>query len=325
MTFYLPMLTNSSITTYRRCPREYKHKYVDLRESAVKHEALEYGTAFHKMLSAWWSCRSSAPLSRLVAALEAMPPVEGPYKEAELRALITGYTSVWGSERYHTIGTDKGFRVELDEHHDLGGSLDGLIEKDGVAYVLEHKTTSQDISPGSRYWNSAVTLDTQVSTYMVAAEKAFGRRVAGTVYDVIRKPSISPMKATQESARKYTKPTKSVPNPRLYAGQRETVETPEDFETRLMSDIGSDPERYFQRQIVVRSHDSAIEHLSDLKVTSKHVAESEEREEWPMHPNACERFSRLCEFHDVCSRVRSLSDSKYRDKERAHEELESGL
>jgi hypothetical protein len=176
--------------------------------------------------------------------------------------------------------------------------------------VVEHKTTSSDIGPGSAYW-AKLTLDTQVSAYLGAHEG-----VEGMLYDVIRKPGIRPYKATPPADRKYTKAGA------LYASQREADETPEEFAERLRADISADPNRYYQRGVIVRLPDEAAEAARDTWLVAGSIRESMRLDAWPRNPGACDSYGRTCDYWSVCAGQAHLDDEAlFRTADTAHEEL----
>ncbi len=343
----LPLLSNSSLNTFRRCPREYYFRYVLLRKTRSKSAALRFGTLFHVALNAWWRCNGSE-LQKLQEALTAIDAESGehdPFEVAKARCLIIGYTARWGEEGYETIAVELQFRLPLEigqqvldsvtgivvghtspgRVYDLGGAIDAIARKNvrGNARlcIVEHKTTSADISVGADYWRHIVTMDPQVSTYMSAA-KSLGYNPHDTLYDVIRKPDIRPLVATPEEERKWTKPTKAEPIPRLYKNQRETDETPEEFEARLLEDIEENPGRYFARMPIVRLEEDDEAHRWDVIDTARMIQFAESERAWPRSPNACERFRRLCGYHDACSGITTIEDdSRFETKTHQHEEL----
>lgn len=325
MTTRLPLLvTNSSLTMFRRCPREYYFRYVLNRKGRRKAKALRFGTLFHLGLNAWWA--GSGP-QRYIGALYAIGL--GSQKEetdsfdiVKAETLIAGYTARWGDERYKALAVERRFMSELDDpvHASISGSIDAIAERDGKIYNVEHKTTSADISAGSDYWRHVVTLDSQVSTYDNAS-RAMGYDIRGTLYDVIRKPELEPYKATPEDKRKYTKPTKAEPVPRLYSNQREEDETEDEFRDRLAADIVARPDWYFQRQVIVRLERDNEEHARDVEQTARAIRFAEGHGAWPRSPNACERFRRLCEYHPVCAGETTIEDGTLYETKEPHEEL----
>ncbi len=340
MARHLPvLLTNSSITTFRRCPREYYFTYVLLRKSIRVAFALTFGKMWHAGLEGWWApiiANQEPVITRLRVAVEMMRAFasENGVDEFDLikvECLMAGYTARWGEEPYETIGVEKRFSVPIetptwaigDGGSDavLRGSIDAIVQ-DGSLHNVESKTTSADISAGSDYWRRVIALDSQVSTYNGAA-KAMGYDVRDTIYDVTRKPELVPLKATPEESKKYTKPTKAEPIPRLYANQREVDETPEEYRARLTEDIIARPEWYFARQTIVRLDHDDEEHARDIVQTAQMIRFAEDHDAWPRSPNACERFRRLCDYFPVCSEETSIDDgTMYVTKTAQHEELD---
>lgn len=171
-------------------------------------------------------------------------------------------------------------------------------------FVVEHKTTSSDIAPGSTYWRK-LTLDTQVSQYLRGVDS-----VDGMLYDVIRKPSIRPYKATPEESRKYTKAGA------LYAGQREADETPEEWAERLIADISAKPDAYYRRGTIVRTSEEASEAMRDTWLVAGSIRESMANDAWPRNPGSCDSYGRTCEYWPVCAGETTIDDDrKYRTSE----------
>ena len=341
----LPLLTNSSLTTFRRCPREYYYAYVLRRRAVRKSDALRFGTLFHVGLNAWWTWTGDADVKLASATLAMSRKAEeyadaDPFELVKAEELMLGYTARWGDEPYETLAVEKQFRLPLlsprSSHpqdsatgFDQGGAIDAIarigsfideLNHEATVHVVEHKTTSQDISPGAPYWNNIVALDSQVSTYMEAARE-LGYAPRDCIYDVIRKPDVNPLKATPEESKKYTKPTKAEPVPRLYSGQREEDETPEEYRARLRKDITKSPDWYYQRMTVVRLEHDDAGHERDTLETACMIRFAEERNAWPRSTKSCERYRRLCDYHPVCSGTASINDLRFETKESTHEEL----
>ena len=58
-------------------------------------------------------------------------------------------------------------------------------------FLYEHKTTSDDISPGSPWWRRVISIDPQVTIYLNGLQ-ASGLDCRGVVYDALRKPAHRP-------------------------------------------------------------------------------------------------------------------------------------
>lgn len=186
--------------------------------------------------------------------------------------------------------------------------------------VLEHKTTSEDISLGSIYWRKLV-LDAQISNYMVGA-RALGFEPDGVYYDALRKPATDPYVATPLEKRQYTKPTAKDPVSRLYANQRDRDETPEEYRDRLLALIAEKPEHYYQRGIVVRLEEEERDAAFDVWQTAEQIRLSRRYERWPRNVDACSQYNRMCDYWEVCSGQASIDDPLRYEVTVAHPELE---
>jgi hypothetical protein len=189
-------------------------------------------------------------------------------------------------------------------------------------YIQEHKSSGEDITPGGDYW-PRLTLDPQISMYIEGAE-ALGLQVDGVEYDVLRKPGLRPLKATPVESRQYTKPSKKEPIPRLYASQRDRDETPEEYGARCLAAIAEDPDKYYQRRIIVRLHQDRIDAQADVWNTALGIRNARHLNVWPRNPDSCKQWGRTCDYFSVCTGLASINDPLlFKKEERAHEELDS--
>lgn len=183
--------------------------------------------------------------------------------------------------------------------------------------VVEHKTTSLEIGPGSPYWRRLL-LDSQVSNYLVGAE-ALGMRADGVLYDVIRKVQLRPYAATPEASRKYTKDGK------LYASQRAEDETLDEYRERVRAAIAEAPDAYYQRGTIVRLEREVVDAARDMWELGRQIREAELAHRWPRNPDACDSYGSLCPYFDVCTGVARIDDAtRFRDAPSANEELGEG-
>lgn len=226
---------------------------------------------------------------------------------------MIGYDARWTEEmeHYEVLGVEVSFTAPLrnpdtgriSQTWELGGTLDGIVRdrRTGHVLILEHKTASVDVSPGSDYWKR-LRLDGQVSMYYEGA-KALGHVADGCLYDVLSKPALKPLKATPPEARKYTKAGA------LYATQRETDETPEEYRARLLEHMAEKPAALFQRQVIVRLEDEMHEALRDVWQLAHQLRESERAGSYPRNPDACVSYGQTCPFFALCAGEAAASDT----------------
>lgn len=239
------------------------------------------------------------------------------------------------------------------------GKLDVLaVDLDtGEHVIVEHKTTVEDLTPGSPYW-LRLKMDGQVSTYFDLAEALGFPATGGCEYDAIGKPSLKPAKATPEEKRAYTaakwkqcpscKAKGATPGPhvgewigecqpdpeggkrrvctdeggKLYANMRDRDETPEEYRARLRADVAEQPGAYLQRQRQVRLPGELDDHRRDLWADGRRMRDAQLQDRHPRNPGACKTWGRMCDFFDACTGVASLDDrTKFTQSQQLHPEL----
>jgi hypothetical protein len=321
----LRVITNSELKTARRCLREHYLAYEMGYRSTTEPEAFVDGNAIHLALAAWWLAQGD--VDPLEVALDELGRLElDPYKHAKLACMLQGYQVRWidGRKDYEVLAVEREFRTPLinpatsarSRTYDLGGKVD-VIAKDkrtGLITLIEHKTTSEDIGPGSTYWKRLL-LDSQISVYFDGA-RALGYPIDECLYDVLYKPQQRPYKATPQEARKYTK------SGALYANQREVDETPEEYAGRMLEAMIAEPDKYYQRGVVVRLGDEMVEARHDTWQQARLIAEADALGRHPRNPDSCMRYGRPCDYFGPCTGTESIDNpALFVRVEQVHQEL----
>ena len=310
-------LTTSSAKSYRACNRLYKLRVIDGIRGIKRAPALHFGTLWHGMMEVWWDSRE---LTGALEWLRAQPDVD-PYDRAKLAALMVGYHCRWSGDGLAAVAIEEEFATPLrnpatgapSRTFELAGKKDGVAKDHRGTWLVEHKTSSEDISAGSVYWQK-LKMDTQISTYYVGC-RANGHDIEGCIYDVVRKPMIKPRMATPIEKRKYRA------NGELYANLRDCDETPEEYGDRLTEDIEKNPDQYYRRGEVYRLESEEIDAAKDLWQTARAIRDSERLDSWPRNPDACFRWHRECDYWPVCTGAATVDDTSRYERVRAHEEL----
>lgn len=314
------LITVSEMRSFKACPRKYMHRYVQLRRPHADADTLTFGKAVHSCLAA----SRLEPSAMLHYAAKAADEIENPYEAARATAMLIGHMHRWGTGGLKTIDVNVRFKVPLVNPESgrqsntwlLAGEMDAIVESDGTVvpqgrYVMEDKTSSQDISAGSVYWRR-LQLDVQVSTYYAADGES-----VGVLYNVLGKPGVRPLKATPEDKRKYTA------KGWLYKGQRLEDESVDEYRERCGMKIGEDPDKYYQRHVIYRTKADDMEAAYDAWNTAKMIRNCELTGMWPRNDNSCFNYNRECEYFDVCTGVTDIdNDLKFRTAKAKHEELE---
>ena len=173
-------LTNSARNKFAACHRAYQLFYVQGKRPVIPSDALGFGTAMHALLEGVWGGSSS----RANGEGDGGPSFNtgDPYRDMTLKALYEGYLDRWerdDDERFEKVAAEVYFEAPLMNPETggisktwvLAGKIDAIAREKatGKLYIIEHKTTSQDIGPGSDYWRR-LAIDGQVSGYYVGAQ-----------------------------------------------------------------------------------------------------------------------------------------------------------
>lgn len=326
----LEILTNSRVRAFKLCARLHHYEYELGYRPVVDAEELAFGDLCHDGLEAWWNAkkRGAAADAWLVSAFEALraKPNVDPFDLVRADVMLAGYHTRWSGEQFDVLGVEQRFETALinpETGHPsrtwrLGGKLDVLVRKpNGEVWLMEHKTSSSNLDPGSPYWQQ-LQLDSQISCYFLGA-RSLGHNLAGCVYDVLAKPSQRPLKSTPPEARKYTK------GGRLYANQRENDETPEEYRARLVEAVSAEPERFFLRGEVVRLEEEMREFQLEVWQQAKTIHEMRRLGFAPRTNSSCFAYGRPCVFWDVCTKTASLENTaRFRLLTDRHPELADG-
>lgn len=351
------LYTSSRLKVFRECMRKHFLRYT-LKLRAPETDAMRFGTVGHKALEVYYLAwqNGAGRTARLLAALGELERHAVPTADAiKLRVLVTAYDMRWGDEPWEILAVEQEFEYELTDERGnafrIGGKIDVIVRdlRDGRVFIVEHKHTAQDASPGSGYWER-LTLDTQVSIYVDGATM-LGHEIAGCIYDVLGRPKHEPKQATPVEDRKYTQgkgckacggkltggvqgsglsnattdgrcavcrgtgwrlDENSVPEaPHIYANQRERDETDEEFEDRLADVIASELDEWLIRGVIVRLDDELPALRADLVNTIKleQMSSLMFGDSPPRNPDACRAFGSMCSFFAVCSGQADITDT----------------
>jgi hypothetical protein len=296
------LLTHSRLACAKMCLRKYYGRYVCLLARQAEAKALRQGKAIHAGLAAWGEGKDEEEaISIGIAGYDETPEWANAYdwevERQTVACLLAGYFARYA--RPVVLVVEQAFEIPLvnpeTEHASrnwaLAGKIDGVVRlSDGRLAIIEHKSASESIDPMSNYW-ARLRHDSQISIYFDAA-RTLGIEVEYVLYDVIRKPSIAPHKATPVENRKYKK------DGELYANMRDTDETPEQYGDRLWEDIQSRPEFYYQQREIPRLSDDLEEHRSDIWQQAQTLNTCHLRGLW--FRNVSRMTCPFCEFADLC-------------------------
>jgi len=328
------LITTSRQKDYNACRRLHHIRYELGYRPVVDRADAEFGSIFHAGLEAWW--RAWQEGRELLALEEAQAAIAkaaqrasffDPATAAKADLMMIGYHALYAPTmgEWEVLAVERRFEAPMPTPAGakrvrglrVAGKLDVVVRRraDGTVWIVEHKTTTADLTPGSTYW-MRLRMDTQISVYWDGV-KSLGYEPHGCLYDVIAKPQQRPLAATPEEKRKYRKEDR-----KLYAGQRETDETVDEFKARIAAEIQEAPEKWFQRAEVVRLEHELEESRKDTYETALMIRDARNTGRAPRNPDACMNYGSICAFYDVCSGAASLDDtSRFKRLDDKHPEL----
>jgi hypothetical protein len=346
----LTVVTNSALSSARACLRLYRNRYVlrlrALRESV---DTTELGDLVHVGLEAWWLGAGDARAVAAIQAVRAHAKARGidDFQLARAEAMLLGYHARWAdeAERYEVVGVELEFSAPLvnpateaeSRSFRIAGKIDVVVREiaTGRVLIVEHKTSSEDISDGSFYWVRR-HMDGQVSIYYAGAA-ALGHDVQGCIYDVLGKPELRPSAvpltdelgekvvhdgAGQRVRTKDGKRWRQTGDTALGYVVQTRPETPGEFRARLLEKLEQDLDGFYQRKEVARDGTDLVDAARDRWQQALILRDAHRTGTWPRNPDACLNYGRPCEFLEACAGRADLADPYlFRRLESAHVEL----
>jgi len=128
-------LTQSSLRTFRACPRRFFYRY-EMKLSSVRAnpESMMMGTSIHRAVE--WYGKSGGDIELAVSKLDSTDP----FRRAKEAAMMLGYAAQWGEPR-GVVSVEKEWETPLVNPETgatsrtfmLAGKLDALVNVDGDA------------------------------------------------------------------------------------------------------------------------------------------------------------------------------------------------
>ena len=297
------LLTHSRMASMRRCLREHFYRYElgITKDSEAKY--FKVGHALHTGLETWHSTKDP---DKTVAAITGDNQLDDPYDQVTVLVLLDAYID-------HTLPLDfvaaeQQFELPLinpetgaaSRTFNIAGKIDGLTDD----AVVEHKSTSEDISPDSDYW-LRLRVDPQISLYALASGKN------KVLYNVVRKPSIRPRQIPETDADGIKICVDDITGERVQnknGSWKQAAaegchlvtrdETPEEFGLRLREDINSRPEFYFARREIPILDDHLEEFKQEVWQQAKVLMDCQKHGRW--FRNVSRTTCGNCQYANLC-------------------------
>ena len=331
-------LTASSLRAARTCLQKYWLRYVIGLVKDREDPPLRIGKSYHLGQEVYSDAQDSGQaIDAAAGAYEILPSwadaTDWSVECETVRMLLAGYFWYYADDLdsgYNQVASEYVWRMPLvnpatgkkSRTWKLAGRMDGIIElPSGEKALREHKTTVEDIDPNSKYWRR-LQADLQIGLYVLAA-RYLGWDVGKVLYDVARKPGISPKLVTNlddqgrpivldaEGQRVLLQRGPNKGQPRTSGDKdkgyelQQHRETPDEYATRLLEDIGQNPTRYYQRRQIVRL-DAELELLQyELWNQAKILHQCRQEDRW--YRNVGRWTCDNCEYEPFCLEGRTIT------------------
>lgn len=352
------VLTNSSEQCFMTCPRKYYWSYEcgwrpertkkPLRLGSALHEGLDMlarGHAVYEVLAAIDDIYDDH-----ITGAAAWSDIEaGRYdltlERVTVECLVAGYAKAWEQSAIEILESERVFDLPIvnpatgasSRTFRQAGKRDRVGRlPDGRLALLESKTSSEPIEPGSDY-RTVLAINQQVSKYILAAREE-GIDVQTCLYDMVRKPSIKPTPVpvldehklkvvhNPDGSRAYTKQHKPRQTADVAAGQvlETRPMTPKQWGAKLTTDIASRPAYYYQRFEVPRLDSDLEEYRHELWWIADSIRQCRNSGHWFRNTSSCRKYNSLCPYYPLCAGQADITagvPAGFRQAEVAHEEL----
>ena len=294
-------ITQSSIKKFLSCRRKYKYRYVEeLVRKGVPSLNLTFGTFIHEYLERWFNGEDEATLLADVRETEDFALYEKKEAEAKVKALamLSKYFETYPrkDDPFNVVGTEIEFATPLynpDTDTEspsimFGGKIDGLVERNGEYWILEHKTAGYV----SESYIQKVWFDAQIQLYAYYFGRAKGIKVVGALYDVLGKSQLKWCKA--------------------------------DTEVSLMAKVLAqyDKKQMFLREFIPIEEEIMHHRLQETWIMGHDMFKvATEDAAAYRNTNNCFEWKRPCEYLSLCQARNRDAVSYLYDKRVAHEEL----
>jgi len=316
------LLTHSRMSCAKTCLRKHHYRYVLGITSYTTAAPLRFGGNAHLAWELW--SKGATPeeaINRAIAEYDNADDYELQIERITLATMLAGYFWYYRNDNLIYEEVEGAFQVPLinpatgrsSRSFKIAGVRDGIVRlgRDGRLFLLERKTTKEDIGDGSDYW-LRLRLNSQIRFYVNAARQQ-GYDINDVLYDAMRKPTIEPHRATPKEKLKYKK------DGELYAYCRLENEPPDNYGDRLFADITERPEFYYQRREVPMLHDELAQNRKDAWATADMLRQG--------YNFANDTFMcRNCDFYNLCLQSISVDldniPAGFKLLEKKHPELE---
>ena len=255
----------SSLNTYAQCPQLWELTYIDKLEG-IDADSFEsaYGRAYHSLQEGVDDYGSF-----------------GTKWQKVIWEHYSAHQNYWKAsdkwKKLKLIDREVKFQFEITPGKVVHGIVDGVVELNGEHYLIEYKTTGQNLLDWFQYKEHSI----QSGLYLLAAQNAPELQkynIKGLIFDVTRRCSLKQRRSESDS---------------------EYINRCADWWYDNRHDV-------FARRTITRDTD----YLWDVECDILAMFDAQERGYFPKHRDNCYKFRKQCVRYPVCFEGASKSDTK---------------
>lgn len=292
--------TQSMWASFKNCRKKMEFRYLRHLRVLTDSRPLVVGSVAHDALESHHSGQD--PQRVLQEGLEQERIDRAEYML--ISAMMRGYAARYPVEDFKVDSLEHEFEVPISNPATgaksktfvLRGKVDGIIEKDGGLWLIEHKTKSGGVDGAyiERLWT-----DFQIAVYAGAIETYLGRPVEGVLYNVLCKSKLKQREGeTEEDFRERYALACSLNKSGKSSAVRKFPESDRDFAARL--DKWYQLPEAFHREALVLSPQRIAEVRDELWELTQAYLEARRRGVWYQNTSQCFSYNRPCEYFPLC-------------------------
>ena len=308
--------TTSMVKCFKQCRKKYFLEYVENLKPIQTPKALELGTLYHKGIEHLLHGMDFADIAMELEADQRSRCIDmavdyDPIPVGVAVEMVKAFYRESGYQHWRVEEVETKFEVSTGYGKRLVGKIDAIMRQADKVLLIEHKTTARWGRDGAEYLHGLLW-DEQSTNYLYAYREQTGVAAAGIMYCIVEKPTIKPQLATPIEKRKYTRTGV------IYASQRETDETAEEFLQRVAEWYAEAPRVHVH--FIYRTPAEIDNQVADLNLVFKDMAECEKNETYYRNPGACSILD--CPYRPKCLENKPDTDCLFVCKSARNEELQ---
>lgn len=297
------VINHGMAKSFRRCPRQFRYKYVQQIQPRIYNKPLTRGTWFHELLEAHYSGKDWKKVHRLKC--REFSELFDEEKEklgdlpTEMLALMRSYLWHYAHEsEWEVLAVEMTIECELPDGRKFRGRVDMLVRDDWGLWLVDHKTHTRLPNLTARQ------LDVQSPLYVWACWQN-DIQVDGFTWNYVK--TLAPATPTLlKNGSRFSKKLGETDYYTFAKALKQSGLPVEDYRDKLNelkahrfehNQVQTSP--FFQRHTLERTDESIEQALREFLVTRDRIATYDFDPKWTERHNdrSCEW---MCDYSDIC-------------------------